>query len=185
MTTDTQHPQALIEAVARAGHEAEFPSPYDELDQAERELEEHIALAAITAYEQYDAAHPDPAPEPVGDDLPNMVDIPLAWEIVRATKPEQHHPECSYRAHSMLCDCALADGLVYLSEKFRLAHLTQRPGAGVVVPKDVWSVLAVKKMPDNHWVARLTGDERDWGEGTGPTIESAIAAAVARAGEEE
>jgi hypothetical protein len=38
--------------------------------------------------------------------LPKMIDIPMAWELTRATKPNQHHERCSYRVAGMLCDCA-------------------------------------------------------------------------------
>lgn len=37
-----------------------------------------------------------------------MIDIPLAWELTRATPKEHHHEKCSYRTANMLCDCAAA-----------------------------------------------------------------------------
>lgn len=37
------------------------------------------------------------------------VDYPRAWEVARATKPEKHHPKCSFRVTNggFLCDCAV------------------------------------------------------------------------------
>lgn len=35
-------------------------------------------------------------------------DFPTAWEVMRKTKPNQHHERCSYRQSNggVLCDCA-------------------------------------------------------------------------------
>ena len=35
------------------------------------------------------------------------MDYPEAWEFVRGTKPEEHHPQCSWRTQNgaLLCDC--------------------------------------------------------------------------------
>lgn len=35
------------------------------------------------------------------------LDYPRAWQIARATPPEQHHPKCSFRVTEgcILCDC--------------------------------------------------------------------------------
>jgi hypothetical protein len=33
------------------------------------------------------------------------IDFPRGWQITHATAPEQHHAECSYATHRMLCDC--------------------------------------------------------------------------------
>jgi hypothetical protein len=36
------------------------------------------------------------------------VDFPRAWQIIRASRPEDHHPNCSYVVSScFLCDCGL------------------------------------------------------------------------------
>lgn len=55
------------------------------------------------------------------------IDWTLAWIVVRATKFENHHEQCSYRTQQggLICDCALWEGLVYLSS--RIQHLEIRP----------------------------------------------------------
>lgn len=35
------------------------------------------------------------------------VDFPRAWQITKATPPNQHHEECSFRTCGMLCDCSV------------------------------------------------------------------------------
>lgn len=38
-----------------------------------------------------------------------VMDFPAAWDYVRSTKPEQHHPQCSwFVTHgALLCDCLI------------------------------------------------------------------------------
>lgn len=50
---------------------------------------------------------------------PALVDIPLAWELTRATKPDQHHEKCSYRVAAMLCDCAAFGVMCEVSRRFK------------------------------------------------------------------
>jgi len=76
--TTTPTPEA-VEAVARAIHAAEFSSSYDEdIDEYERELDQRIAEAAITAFLAHQQQH---APDTLAADLAAILEHPLRYTV--------------------------------------------------------------------------------------------------------
>lgn len=67
-------------------------------------------------------------------ELPSMIDIPMAWKLTRATKPEHHHEKCSYRTEAMLCDCAAFHVMQAVSGMLKVAPETPPTLAGPSAP---------------------------------------------------
>ncbi len=59
-----------------------------------------------------DGSFHNPGPHcPRQDTAPPIMDYPTAWAFVKATKPEHHHLQCSWRTQNgaLLCDCDVLD----------------------------------------------------------------------------
>ncbi len=149
-----QHPQALIDAVRVA--------VIDNWSDASG-----IARAAITAYEQYRAAHLDPAPEPVGDGTGNDL-IDLMHEFGVKAELLGVHEEPSPDG------LALGDMLLEIHQLRQ--RLAQRPGAGVI-NEELVERMAVAYYQPNDWDKTCESFRDEVRTG----IRQAIAAAVAQA----
>lgn len=49
----------------------------------------------------------------------DFVDFPLAWKLIKQSKKENHHEDCSWRTAGMLCDCAVIDMIFFCQREFK------------------------------------------------------------------